>query len=315
MGLFRSYPKIMSLHKEEVEGILDTPVTVQEKVDGANVSIWMRDDGSIAYGSRTRELGDDDFNGFGTYVKEHEKQLLDWFSKNPNCRLYGEWLVKHTITYPDEAYKKMYLYDIYLENAEINIEQNYVKDAAEFLGFEYPKLFFEDQIITLEQLTEVVGKSFIGVNGEGVVIKNPTYKNKWGNHVYAKKVHEKFKESNAIVFGGNNKHSESYWEMYVVNKYATLGRLNKIIQKFEPELSEKLDYKHIPEITGRAYYDLLTEEIWEIAGKVVSLDFKRLRHLATRKFTQIFKDKLENTISIADLGKEEKVDVRTTNTK
>jgi len=312
MGLFRSYPKIMALHKEEVEGILDTPVTVQEKIDGANVSIWLRDDGSIAYGSRTRELGEEDFNGFGTYVKEHEKELKAFFLTDPDARLYGEWLVKHTITYPDEAYKKMYLYDIYDDKRETYCLQETVEVIARRLGFEYPQIFFKNQMVTLEQLVEVVGKSFIGVNGEGVVIKNDHYKNKWGNHVYAKKVHEHFKESNAIVFGGNNKHSDTYWEMYVVNKYATLGRLNKIIQKLEPELTEALDYKHIPQITGRAYYDLLTEEIWEIASKVITLDFKKLKNLCNKKFTQMFKDTLENTISIADQSRgEENVRVTT----
>jgi len=310
MGLFRSYPKIMALHKEEVEGILDTPVTVQEKIDGANVSIWLRDDGSIAYGSRSRELGEDDFNGFGTYVKEHEQQLKSFFKVNPTVRLYGEWLVKHTITYPDEAYKKMYLYDIFDDETETYWNQETVAGMAAINGFEYPQIFFKDQIVTLEQLVEVVGKSFIADRGEGVVIKNPTYKNKWGNHVYAKKVHEKFKESNAIVFGGNNKTSEVYWEMYVVNKYATLGRLNKIMQKIQPEVEHKLSYQDIPRVTATAYYDLLTEEIWEIASKVVALDFKKLKHLVTRKFTQMFKDKIENTISVADLGREEKIDVK-----
>lgn len=308
---FRSYPKIMGLHKEEVEGILDTPVTVQEKVDGANVSIWLGDDGQIKCGSRTRELGDDEFNGFTAYVKEHKDALMQFFSHSPKIRLYGEWLVKHTITYPDEAYKQMYLYDVYNDESEGYYSQTFVKLAASELGFKYPELFAEDRIVTIEELKEWVGKSFIGVNGEGVVVKNATYKNKWGNHVYAKMVHEKFKESNAIVFGGNNKHSETYWEMYVVNKYATLGRLNKIIQKLQPERNEKLDYKDIPEITSRAYYDLLTEEIWEIASKVVSLDFKKLKHLVSRKFTQMFKDTLENSISIADQSKEVKVNVRT----
>lgn len=312
--LFRSYPKIMALHKEEVEGILDTPVTVQEKVDGANVSIWLRDDGSIAFGSRTRELGDDDFNGFGTYVKEHAPKLLHWLKTNPGFRLYGEWLVKHTITYPDEAYKKMYLYDIYDDESGLYLPQEGVEQIAKNLDLEYPKIFAKDRMVTLEELTEWVGKSLIegATQGEGVVIKNATYKNKWGNHVYAKKVHEKFKESNAIVFGGNNKHSETYWEMYVVNKYATLGRLTKIMQKIQPEINHKLSYEDIPRVTSMAYYDLLTEEIWEIASKVVALDFKKLKSLVSKKFTQMFKDKIENTISIADASRgEESVRVTT----
>lgn len=300
--LFRAYPKIMGLHKEEVEGILYEPVTVQEKVDGANVSIWLGEDGIIKCGSRTRELGDDDFNGFTAYVKEHETILRILFEDNPTHRLYGEWLVKHTITYPDEAYKKMYLFDIYDDSDETYSPQEDVRTVARLIGFEYPHVFIDNEIVTLEQVKEFVGKSAIGANGEGVVIKSTTYKNKYGNHVYAKLVHESFKESNAIVFGGNNKHSETYWEMYVVNKYCTLSRMQKIMHKMQPEVNERLDFKHIPEITGRAYYDLLTEEIWEIVTKVPALDFKRLKHLCNKKFTQIYKDILTNSLSVADVG-------------
>lgn len=51
---FKSYPKIHRLGKEEVEDILLTPVTLQEKIDGANVSIWL-DEGVVKCGTRTRE--------------------------------------------------------------------------------------------------------------------------------------------------------------------------------------------------------------------------------------------------------------------
>ena len=101
---FRSYPKIHRLGKEETDGILDGPVTVQEKIDGANVSIWIKD-GVVRCGSRTREL-EEGFNGFVDAVKANKK-LAEWLEQFPTNRLYGEWLVKHTITYPDEAYKKI----------------------------------------------------------------------------------------------------------------------------------------------------------------------------------------------------------------
>lgn len=292
----------MRLGKEETEGILDGPVTVQEKVDGANVSIWLNEFGGISIGSRTRELGDDEFNGFKAYVMKHAAALSTFFTKFPKVRLYGEWLVKHTITYPDEAYRKMYLYDVYNEEFDTYSYQHEVKELAEQLGFEYPQIFFENEIVTPEQILEVVGKTLIpgAANGEGVVIKRLDFINKYGNLIYAKQVHEKFKESNAIVFGGNNKHSDTYWEMYIVNKYCTLGRLRKIMQKLQPEINERLDLQHIPEVIGRAYHDLITEEAWEIANKVVAVDFKKLKQLCGKKFIQIYKDILNNSLSVAD---------------
>lgn len=292
----------MRLGKEETDGILNAPVTVQEKIDGANVSIWLNDVGGISYGSRTRELGKDDFNGFGTYVQDHAEALSIFFKENPKVRLYGEWLVKHTITYPDAAYKKMYLYDVYNEEKDLYLDQPTVEGLAKTLGFEYPKIFYAGMMVTPEMLEEVVGKTLVpdAANGEGVVIKRLDFINKYGNLIYAKKVHEKFKESNAIVFGGNNKFSETYWEMYIVNKYCTVSRVRKIMQKLQPEINERLDLKHVSEVVGRAYHDLITEEAWEIATKVVSCDFKKLKHLCGKKFIQIYKDLINNTLSIAD---------------
>lgn len=62
------YPKIHRLGKEEVEGILDYPVTVQEKIDGANASIWL-EDGEIKLGTRNNEV--EDFRGLREYVENH----------------------------------------------------------------------------------------------------------------------------------------------------------------------------------------------------------------------------------------------------
>ena len=68
----------------------------------------------------------------------------------------------------------------------------------------------------------------------------------------------------------------------------------------QPEIDERLDMKHTPRVANTAYHDLLTEEIWEIAGKVQALDFKKLRSVCTKKAIQIYNDILNNTFSVAD---------------
>lgn len=301
MSEYKTYPKIHRLGKEETDGILDYEFIVQEKVDGANTSIFQLD-GKLRCGTRTRMLPEDEsFNGFQEAVQAN-LNLAMYFSRNPDHILYGEWLVKHTVTYPDEAYRKIYLYDIYDKKNDVWLTQEEVKNEAEFLGLEYPQVFTFGKL-TEEQINDFVGKSFIAPAGEGVVLKAPGFVNKFGDHCYAKVVHQKFKEANAIVFGGNNKHSETYWEMYVVNKYCTVGRVQKIMQKIQSETEARLDMEHIPQVAGSCYHDMITEEIWEIVKKVPALDFKKLRGLCTKKFIQIYKDILNNTMSIADEGK------------
>jgi hypothetical protein len=309
MNDHRNYGKIHRLGKEETEGILIGTVAVQEKVDGANVSIWLDDEDNLKMGSRTRILRDDEeFNGFVPYVKAHEgiRKLLEM---NPNFRLYGEWLVRHTIAYKETTYRKFYLFDVYVDDYKDSVvpeDERWktwadVKMLGEAFGIDTVPMHGEFENPTVEALMEFVGKSEFGDRGEGIVLKNLDFKNTFGDMCFAKIVTETFKEDNAVAFGGNNKYSDTYWEMYVVNKYMTLPRIKKIMDKIQPELNERLDMKHIPRIMGTAYHDMLTEEIWEIAGKVASLDFKALERCANKKAKQIYVDILNESISVADL--------------
>lgn len=298
MSEYKQYPKIHRLGKEETDSILEYDVIIQEKVDGANCSIFQLD-GKLRCGTRTRMLPEDEsFNGFQEAVQANFN-LAMYFSRHPEHILYGEWLVKHTITYPDEAYRKIYLFDIYDKATDTWLPQEDVQYEAEFLGLEYPHIFAKGKL-TIEEIQEFVGKSAIAPAGEGVVVKAEGFVNKFGDHCYAKVVHQKFKESNAIVFGGNNKHSDTYWEMYVVNKYCTVGRVQKIMQKIQAETERRLDKEHTSQIAGSCYHDLITEEIWEIVKKVPALNFKKLQGFCTRKFIQIYHDILDNSLSVAD---------------
>lgn len=298
---FKKYPKVHRLGKEETEGILEGSCYIQEKIDGANTSIW-QDKGELILASRTRILkGDESFNGFRDYVSNHEgiQKILKEF---PDLRLYGEWLVRHTIQYNETSYKKFYLFDITTIGAEDEefwlIED--VNDIADDYGIDRPEYFGLIENPEVEALKELVGKSSIGERGEGITIKNPDFKDKWGDNHYAKIVTEKFKEDNGITFGGNNKHSDTYYEMYVVNKYMTLARVEKIMNKLQPEIDERLDLKHIPRISGTAYHDMLTEEVWEISKKVTTLNFRVLQRIAYKKAIQIYKDIIIGDISVAD---------------
>lgn len=294
---FRHYGKVHRLGKEEVEGILEGTVHIQEKVDGANTSIWLDENGELKMGSRTRILGAEEFNGFVPYVKAHEgiKKLL---ADNPGMRLYGEWLVRHTISYKETAYKKWYMFDIW--DGEKYWTSNSVQSIA--LLYQIESVPYHGAFInpTIEQIQEFVGKTEFGDRGEGVVLKNLEFVNTFGDMEYAKIVTESFKEDNGITFGGNNKHSDTYHEMYVVNKYMTFTRVKKIMDKIQPEINKKLDMEHIPRIMNTAYHDMLVEEIWAIVKDVPALDFKALHRCATKKAKQIFVDIINDNISVAD---------------
>lgn len=295
---YKKYPKIHRLGKEETDGILNVPLVVQEKIDGANISIFMHE-GKVRCGTRTRMLPEDEsFNGFQEAVQANS-DLAMYLNEEPDHILYGEWLVKHTITYPDEAYRKIYLFDVYDTKADKWMRQIDVQVLATALGLEYPYIFASG-MMTPELIDEYVGKSAIAPAGEGVVLKNSEFTNVFGDHAYAKVVTQNFKEANAIVFGGNNKYSATYWEMYIVNKYCTTSRVQKIMQKLQSEKDKRLGMEDSPRIGMTCYHDMITEEIWDIAKKVPAVNFKSLQRLSMKKSIQIYHDILNNSLSIAD---------------
>lgn len=303
MNTFRKYEKIYRLGKDEVLGILDVPVYVQEKIDGANLSCWWENDW-VHVGSRSNDLtkNGNEFNGAVHYINAH-KGITEFFSipENQKCTLYGEWLVRHTIAYKETAYRKFYMYDIYDNEKEEYLDQPSVQAIAEQYSIEYVPILGTFPYADEAAIKALVGKTHFGDRGEGVVIKPKTpYKNQFGDNVYAKVVTESFKEDNAVVFGGNNKFSDTYWEIYVVNKYITLPRVEKIMHKLQPEVNEKLDMKHIPRIMGMVYHDMITEEGWDIAKDVPKIDYQVLKRIADKKSKQVYVDILDGNISVAD---------------
>lgn len=300
---FKAYPKIHALHKEECDGLLYGKCVIQEKIDGANASIWVEEDG-IHCGSRTRDLTiiNEGFNGFKEYVESHEgiKALLTTY---PHLRLFGEWLVRHTIGYNELAYKHFYLYEIENDIGEkAPIEQVYL--LANEYGIKTAHLFGVYDNPDLELIQSLAGQSVLGEKGEGVVIKNFEFINQFGNPQHGKYVTQEFKEDNAITFGGNNKSSVTYDETYYVNKFMTLARVQKIIHKLEAT-DGKPDMKHIPKVMGMCFYDLVMEEAWTIAQEMSKLNkgfsFKSFKHLCDKKSKQIFIEIITNDISVAHI--------------
>jgi len=294
---FKKYKKIHRLGVEENDGILDGKCYIQEKVDGANTSIWL-DDGIVQCGSRGRHLTGEGFNGFVPYAQSHVgiKELLNDF---PGYRLWGEWLVCHTIKYSETAYKQWYLFDIDDENG-MRLSFDEVLMLSKKYKIKTVELFAVMEKPSLDDIQHFVGQSSLGEIGEGVVIKNFGFINEFGDTEYAKVVTEKFKENNALVFGGNNKHSDTYWEMFVVNKYITLERVRKIMQKIQPTENRRLNITHTARVINSTYHDMITEEIWEIQKKVKAINLKKLQHLSCRKAAQIYHDILNDDISVAD---------------
>lgn len=304
---FRKYEKIYRLGKEETDGILKGKVNITEKLDGANLSVWLGDGGEIRVGSRNNDLtkNGNEFNGAVKYCNTHEG-IKKFFESFKNSRLYGEWLVRHTLSYNETAYKKFYLFDILYINDDMDtsgyLSQDEVQETGKEFGIDCVPNLGEFTNPTLQELTKLVEgqASCLGKTREGIVLRNPEFTNVFGDKCNAKIVSEGFMEDNGIVFGGNNKYSECYWEQYISNKYIDVARVQKIMNKIQPEINERLDMKHIPRIMSTVYHDLITEEAWDISQKAKKIDFDNLKRICSKKIKQVYVDILNDNISVAD---------------
>jgi len=106
---FKEYQHIERLGSTEVLNIELGECYVFPKIDGTNASVWLSD-GNIQAGSRTRHLTlEKDNAGFLEYAMQN-KNLISYLLANPTHRLFGEWLVPHSLkTYRTETWRKFYV--------------------------------------------------------------------------------------------------------------------------------------------------------------------------------------------------------------
>ncbi len=295
---FKWYGKIHRIGKDETHGLFEGKCYIQEKVDGANLSVWM-EDWEIHVGSRTQVVGNTTiktwFRGAVEYINNHNG-IVGFLKEYPDCRLYGEWLVPHTITsYNAENYNHFYLFDI--EDCDENrLSQVEVMDVARMYGIKTPHMYAIIDNPTQDNILEFVGKSMLGPIGEGLVIKNETFVNKFGDRCYGKIVSDEFKEDNMIVFGNAATDDN---EMKLVSKFVTLERIRKVMNKIEQNEDKNIAREDMAKIIGMTWYDFLSEEVMAIS-KMGTIDFRRLSKLSTQKVARIALDIIDgNALSVA----------------
>ncbi|WP_226035709.1 RNA ligase family protein [Aquibacillus saliphilus] len=243
-------------------------IVIMEKLDGANAS-FKKEDGKIKCFSRNNEVNEDN-NLRGFY---------EWVQENVNADdlveggiYFGEWLIKHTINYPQEAYQNFYLFDIYDEETERYINYHLVEKQADKLGLKLVPLFYQGEFQSLDHINSFVGKSKIGEVGEGVVVKNYNYEDKHGDQIFTKIVSEQFSEKAKSKKQQLPQHSNELDDF--VNTYLTQARVEKMLHKLvdegiieeEPSLE---DMGTILKNSGNRMIDDILEEEMDSLVKIV----------------------------------------------
>jgi len=266
-------------------------IWIEEKIDGANCGIrYDKENDKLVAQSRKRilEIGQDDLRGFGAFVERlnansewKDAIIKEIFGGSDNLVLFGEWLVPHTIKYLNDAYKKMYCYDMYNLETEEYLPQfdvyhkvkNAVRKGVPLCG---APIFYIGPFVSWEHVNNFVGKTseMLGASpcGEGIVIKNQSRLNDPNSRkpFYIKIVTEQFKEvqksNRAKKEIDPNAAAQLEADMALTKEIVTEARVRKMLNKFVDEaiLSEDwsiADMKIIAQnLSKRIIEDCIKEE-------------------------------------------------------
>lgn len=170
-------------------------IQISEKIDGANSSIALDENGNLVAFSRKNELSaTNHLRGFWNFVQTLDKNQ---FADLGNMILFGEWLVPHTVKYLPESYNQWYVYDLYDKDTDQWLPQTKVKAFAEAHGLNYIHVLYDGPFISWEHCRTFLNNPVYGDAAEGEVVKNQSKLNDPDirSPFYLKIVNETFKET------------------------------------------------------------------------------------------------------------------------
>ncbi len=225
---------------------------------------------------------------------------MRFFAANPHWTLYGEWLVPHTLkTYRQDTWRRFWIFDVYDRGQQRFVPYEEYRWALEEHGFDYipPLGAFEspgkaDIDRMVQQNTFLIEDG--GGLGEGIVLKNYSFRNRFGRQTWAKVVRNEFKDDNRKVFGGCRvQPGQGDVEQQIAQKYTSEVLVRKTLAKIAEDVKEDIEEESqstrvlgrqvIPRLIETVWYEIVREELWSALKdhKNPVIDFKLLRKFVT----------------------------------
>ena len=295
---FRKYQHIERFGTDEVENINIGKCYIFPKIDGTNSSCWLNADGELRCGSRNRELTlEKDNAGFYAAMIKNEN-VINYLKAHPTHRIFGEWLVPHTLkTYRADAWRKFYVFDVAIDNDELERGLEYIPydiyaPMLEEFGIEYiaPLRIVKngdyEYFIHCLEVNDYLIEDGKGV-GEGIVIKNYNFYNRYGRQTWAKIVRAEFKEKNRRVMGAPET-EKIMFEEKIADQYVTEALVHKEYDKIRVECNG-WSSKYIPRLLNTVFHVFIEEEMWHILKeyKNPTINFKTLNTFVIGKIKRV----------------------------
>ena len=257
----KKFMDIVRYGHRDTHGVLNEGdyIAIMEKLDGANASFCLSEDGKevLAF-SRNRQLDEEnDLRGFYWWVKENI---------NPNSILsghiyFGEWLVKHKVDYGINGGQQFYLFDVFSVEENEYLPISFVVREAYRIKLQLAPILYAGPYRGYDHLSQFVNRSALAENGEGIVVKNYDYRDRYGKQLFIKLVTDKF-----VEIQPRHQNQPSGQEGQYIKTFMTSARVEKLLLKLVDEgiLDEQFGIEDMGTILRnlgtRVYDDILKEE-------------------------------------------------------
>lgn len=299
MKEIKKYTDVVRLGKSSTANVVQEgdDISITEKIDGANSSFCSDDTNELGVSSYSHNTPLSEVNrlrGFYDWVINNivpNKGLL-----NPNYRYFGEWLVSHKVVYKPEIYNNFYLFSIWDDEKQEYLSDSIVKSEAEKLHIKTVPYFYEGKYISFEHLMSFVGQSELSLTpntGEGVVVKNVNYKDKYGNQMFVKLVSADFAEVQKQKLPKNPNVDSAL--MSKVKSVLTNARIDKLINKLVDEVLLQEDYSIesmgtiLKALGSRVFEDIMKEE----SDLFINEEEDKIKRIIGKNLPNIVKDILK----------------------
>lgn len=293
--VYKKYQSLKRIGTQETNGLTYGKCHIFPKLDGTNGVVWLQD-GEVKAGSRNKELGLGKQDNYGFYGHMLQSEPIKAFlTTNPNLILYGEFLVKHTISsYNENAWRNFYVFDVgYANDDEVDnlFEENPIKllpygqykPMLDEYGVDYiPVQAIIDNPSEAQLAREMENNTYLMSDGigEGIVVKNYDFTNRFGNAVWAKMIHSEFAEKASRKVKVIDMRDV---EQRIVDDYLTTAFIEKTQAKVQD--GQPWENRMFGALISRCFNELLNEEITEIVRtmKRPTINFGKLQGMVTEK--------------------------------
>lgn len=291
MSSWHSYSKIYALGHPGTARIFSGPVTVEEKVDGSQLSFGIFD-GQIRIKSKNREFDIHAPHGMFEEAAEAVQKLAPKLHNNWTYR--GEYLRKpkhNHLTYARIPINHIAIFDIGIGN---NIYLPYKEkfEEATRIGLEtVPRLHVGHVQEPGDLYRLMQTPSFLGGPIEGFVIKNYSEFSRDGKTLMAKYVSETFKERAKVSFKKANPGFNEYCTV-LIQSLSTEAAWRKAVQHCRERDELVNEPKDIAVLIKELLYDVERECMDEVKEQLWKFFWARAKRQVTRGFPEWYKKQL-----------------------